>query len=490
MTHEIIAPKGARYLSDFMDELPDHCLFDKSITGCGGTTIEIKSKHNSIIAVPTRNLAISKASDTIFAFIGKVTDAELVNYLNSSIQYKKIIITYDMLPKISAMINPDDFTLLIDEYHLLFNDYSFRSNAVQGVLNTYKKFKHWCFMTATPLSDECILQELSDVDRVVLKWQNFTKVKMHIIDTCQIIKKLLWMMEHDERNLHIFLNSIKTIQYITNELDTDDYRVLCSSKSASKIQNYALPTSSVKKYNFYTSCAFEGVDISDPDGVCVIISDTNICTTLMDISTKVRQICGRLRDSKYKDECYFILNTRKHRYTGVSKPIFQNRVDESVRLGLERQDLYNKAYDAKQMELECKLYSEMFTSFYLNKYNGKVFYDPNLKTIDEYNYRLVSEIYNSSINVLMECNKQTQFETDNTKVIVSNKGLNIVRDYLMSQTKDTYTYTELEEIFKPIFKDCNLKWTRKNSIKLYFPQYKKTVRRVNGELCTVYKFDL
>lgn len=56
----------------------------------------------------------------------------------------------------------------------------------------------------------------------------------------------------------------------------------------------------------------------------------------------------------------------------------------------------------------------------------------------------------------------------------------------MSQTKDT----ELEEIFKPIFKDCNLKWTRKNSIKLYFPQYKKTVRRVNGELCTVYKFDL
>lgn len=142
------------------------------------------------------------------------------------------------------------------------------------------------------------------------------------------------------------------------------------------------------------------------------------------------------------------------------------------------------------MELECKLYSEMFTSFYLNKYNGKVFYDPNLKTIDEYNYRLVSEIYNSSINVLTECNKQTQFETDNTKVIVSNRGLNVVRDYLMSQTKDTYTYTELEEIFKPIFKERNLKWTKKNSIKLYFPQYKKTVRRVNGELCTVYKFDL
>lgn len=46
----------------------------------------------------------------------------------------------------------------------------------------------------------------------------------------------------DERNLHIFLNSIKTI---TNELDTDDYRVLCSSKSADKIQNYALPTSPV-----------------------------------------------------------------------------------------------------------------------------------------------------------------------------------------------------------------------------------------------------
>ena len=42
------------------------------------------------------------------------------------------------------------------------------------------------------------------------------------------------------------------------------------------------------------------------------MSDTNISTTILDISTKIRQVCGRLRDSKYKDQCTLILNTSKH----------------------------------------------------------------------------------------------------------------------------------------------------------------------------------
>lgn len=55
----------------------NHCLFDKSITGCGGTTIEIKSKHNSIIAVPRQY-----PKQVILSL--RLTDTELVNYLNSS----------------------------------------------------------------------------------------------------------------------------------------------------------------------------------------------------------------------------------------------------------------------------------------------------------------------------------------------------------------------------------------------------------------------
>lgn len=67
-------------------------------------------------------LVISKANDIVFAYIGKVSTKSLVDYLSSDIEYKKIILTYDMLPKVLEVIDPSHWTLLIDEYHLLFND--------------------------------------------------------------------------------------------------------------------------------------------------------------------------------------------------------------------------------------------------------------------------------------------------------------------------------------------------------------------------------
>lgn len=48
------------YLSEAINKLPSHCLLNKGITGCGGTTVELKSKRNSIILCPTRNLVTSK----------------------------------------------------------------------------------------------------------------------------------------------------------------------------------------------------------------------------------------------------------------------------------------------------------------------------------------------------------------------------------------------------------------------------------------------
>jgi hypothetical protein len=53
-------PKGIKYLSDFMNKLPSKVLFNKGITGCGGTTVELKSERNSIILVPTKNLVENK----------------------------------------------------------------------------------------------------------------------------------------------------------------------------------------------------------------------------------------------------------------------------------------------------------------------------------------------------------------------------------------------------------------------------------------------
>lgn len=50
----------SRFLSEVMTELPSNVLLNKGITGCGGTYVELNSKRNSLVLVPTIELAKNK----------------------------------------------------------------------------------------------------------------------------------------------------------------------------------------------------------------------------------------------------------------------------------------------------------------------------------------------------------------------------------------------------------------------------------------------
>lgn len=474
------------YLSKAIDKLPSHCLLNKGITGCGGTTVELESKRNSIILCPTRNLVTSKSALGYFGVDGKVSGKDIQNYINSTTDFKKIIATYDALEKLMENIpNYSDYFLLIDEYHLLFNDYSFRKAVIQTVLQNFRKFKDWCFMTATPLKKEFILEELKDIDQINYEWTKATPVNIVIKDTFYVQKTLFKYIESfKDRNLHIFLNSIATIYNVTKQLFTDDFRVVCSENSKTRIKNFSKITSPIKKLNFYTSCAFEGADIYDPNGVCIILCDTNISTTVLDIATKVRQICGRLRDSKYKNECYLILNTNKHRYAGTSDKEFEDSVLDSEQRGKKKFSDLEKL-DEYDYQTELKLYSdELYANLYLNKYKDRIFYDENLKKIDLYNYKLISEIYSNSVSVMNEANENLCIAKVENKVNFECKPWILEN---LNEKKE-FTYDELEEIFEPLFEQHYLKWNKNTSIKNYFPPFKKKKRLIEGKYKTVYSF--
>lgn len=482
--------ENCKYLSEFISETPSHCLINKGITGCGGTTLELEAPRDSIILCPTKNLVTSKSALGYFGVTGDVTKSEIESYIHSSIKYKKIVATYDALKRLIEIIpNCKEYFLLIDEYHLLFNDYSLRSDAILYILNNFRSFDNWAFLTATPLKDEFILDELKDVDQVNYIWDNAVPVSLNIRDTYYVQKELLNLISiYKDRNLHIFLNSVSTIYKIIEKLDTDDFRVVCSENSKTKVKNFSKITDPVRHINFYTSCAFEGCDIYDEDGYCIIVSDTNIATTVLDITTKVRQVCGRLRDSKYKDTVTIILNTNKHRYAGTTKTEFLNIVKDSEDLGKVKENQFRNA-TYREKEAELRLYNkETYSSLYLNRYNGEIFYDINLKKLDLYNYDLISEIYSSSISVLTEASK-TGFKTI-TPIKNNKKGLDWICDKLKEIDKKEYTYKELEEIFKPTFQEKGIKWNQNTSIKNYFPNFKKSKKQIEGVRNTYYTFNI
>ena len=81
MKNETIKLDKLDYLSTYFDELPSNCILNKGITGCGGSYLELHSKRNSVILVPTIELVKNKTEKGIQPVYGKVKDTAIKKYL-------------------------------------------------------------------------------------------------------------------------------------------------------------------------------------------------------------------------------------------------------------------------------------------------------------------------------------------------------------------------------------------------------------------------
>ena len=228
-------------------------------------------------------------------------------------------------------------------------------------------------MTATPLEEETILDELKDIDVVEVEWEDACPVSITIEDTYYVSAKLKDYVKYclqNDYNLHIFINSMKSISKIVRGSGLSDYRIICSEDSANKYKllNCENINSSIRKINFYTATCFEGVDIYDPIGKTIVVSDSNVSTTMVDISTLFIQICGRLRDSIYKDQVTFIVNSNNHRYCKYNNfNEFKEMSDESEKFGRTTENLFIKGdNDYKKME-QIKYCYETYSNIYVIK---------------------------------------------------------------------------------------------------------------------------
>lgn len=247
MEREIIIPKGSdKYLSDFMTELPVNCLFDKGQTGCGGTTIAIKNHLDTIIAMPYVNVIKNKTEQhpNLLGVYQGVTDAEIIDYLQAN-QIKKIAVTYDRLEYLINLLEQNgykpysQFYLLVDEWHILFNSYAFRGEAIKKVLFHSPKFDKVTYMTATPIEEEFILEELKDLPIVGVNWPNTVNVNIQPVITARPINEVCRLITDALSgkmfgNLHFFVNSVDFIaEAITKaNLLPDQVRVICSNNTS------------------------------------------------------------------------------------------------------------------------------------------------------------------------------------------------------------------------------------------------------------------
>jgi hypothetical protein len=312
-------------LSQVMKFLPNG-LVHKEETGMGATTLELKSKRNSIIVEPIKITASSKAykhsksaktkvlyvgSETKF-HPGKVSKGAIEQYANSQkIKYKKIIVVADSLYKVIDAIGEDvfkDYFLLIDEADSFQMDSTFR-RSMEECMSYYKRFKpqNRCLLSSTLLdfSDP----DLIDEPKTVIKYDQPTIRDIDVIfnsgknllgAAIERIRKLL--NESSKDKILIAYNSVSGCYDMAEHLVKEEIvkrnqiAILCSLNSKSKVDIYFKELESDKlpnKINFITSAYFTGFDLNESYHLISISENKRVIHSLSD--KRLKQIAGRCR---------------------------------------------------------------------------------------------------------------------------------------------------------------------------------------------------
>ena len=208
--------------------------------------------------------------------------------------------------------------------------------------------------------------------------------------------------------MHIFINSVTSIRdiIVKARLSPDQVKVVCAITPDNqdilghefRIQE---PSAPFKRINFYTSTCFEGCDIYDEDGLTFIVSDGRKAKTLIDISTKFTQICGRIRDSKYSGEVIHIFSTTRYSQY-ISLKEFKMATEKSLQEATEfANDINCLPIKSREMLLNNALILEDEYTIIEDK---KLIVDKNRANLDIYNFKICRHIYSKYDNISSEMN--------------------------------------------------------------------------------------
>lgn len=137
-----------------------------------------------------------------------------------------------------------------------------------------------------------------------------------------------------------FINSVTDIAAILKHcnLTNDEVKIVCAKNedNQKKISGYTISNSRAanKKFTFITSKSFEGADYFSDTGLCFVVSNSRNKNTLLDISTDIYQIAGRIRtpENPFRNKLVHIFNTTGKRKLNLDitydeyKQVIQNKI--------------------------------------------------------------------------------------------------------------------------------------------------------------------
>jgi hypothetical protein len=256
---------------------------------------------------------------------------------------------------------------------------------------------------------------MKGLDEWKIVWPNAKKVQTHKVQTNSPVKIAAILCRNRiadgvGANYHMFFNSVRGISDVIQmaSLKPEDCRIICSTgnKNQEKLPNgftIGSTTDPPKPINFYTSTCFEGCDLKDPNGYTFIICDPNRPNSLLDISTSMLQICGRIRDSKYKGHMALIFNTTRYEDTDTLEA-YKARVQAELKKA-EHNAAGLNMMDKDFRKQIIKKIKEFDAPFIDVTEDDEIFVNKDMVNLDIVSYKIVHGIYDTQVNLDAELQK-------------------------------------------------------------------------------------
>ena len=479
-----------KYLSDVLPELPLGIL-NKKLTNVGGSHLALNSPDNYLIVVPTRDLIDNKLSNPanskyeLFGIYAGVTTKEFKEYIKRNKKHH-ILVTYDSLPKVikwltNLDINPYEYRVLFDEYHMLLTEMGYRQKAIESLVREAKNFSHYTFMSATPIPERFLPTILAELPYTEIQWTNTKTLIPTRFCSPNVYRTTVRLLTELESGLDgieiaerfIFTNTVVGIKQILDsaDLDPNEVKVVCAKtlRNEELLGKYQISsmTGKNKKYNFFTSKGFQGCDLFSKSGLCIVVSDAKKKHTLTDIQTTLYQISGRIRDidNVFADRIFHIYSTgyvtqTREQYEAEKKEIVTDSLDviqntnncgERVRIAFSKNDTVNNYFLSFNEETKLFEYSELKEKF------------------ADFNFELTQHTYTNGLSIrkAYEDNGisagdqiQTWFADRDTQLVkrVTKIGFKILLEQYIElrekNSKDDEDLIARYELEHPIFKDA------------------------------------
>lgn len=440
MKQEIINGDNARYLGElerFKDGIP-FGIVNKTKTDVGGTYVAANCSSNYIIVCPFKDLVDSIAADKnnryeVFKCYGGVREYQFRKYIKNNTTYK-IAVTYDSLPKLIGWLSSTEgWKVLVDEYHLILEDMDFRYDAINGLMEEIQKFRHYSFLSATPIDLDFEIDFLKQLPHYKVQWNGVTKITPIRYKVTQLTKGLARFIQIflDEgislpdingnvskvEELYIFINSVTSIKQIadTLKLNPNDVKICCADRIRNnkllgeyQIESVSSPN---KKINFFTKKCFQGCSLFTNNGLIIVASDAYRTQTLVDISTTMEQIAGRIRindeyQNIFRNVIVHLFSTNKNVISDEEfEMVMQDKEKEADKLlsGWSKLDKEERQTYIKRMNLDTELVSII---------NGKMVYN-NLKKQSFIYKQALRKTYKDGISIRDSFMQSEKFELTN-----------------------------------------------------------------------------